>query len=859
MAIGKRRFLVPEVVQTSGMDCGPAALKALLNGFGVNASYGRLREACQTSVDGTSIDAMEDIARQLGLDAEQVLVPVDHLLLESENCPSLVVMQLPGGAAHFVVLWSFQNGFVQLMDPSTGRRWQSKQAFVEQLFRHTQLVPAADWREWAGTAEFTKSLIARITELGSKAEPLLHSAQADPDWSGLARLDAAVRLVSSLSRSGAIRRGSEAAHLIAELATGQTFIPASYWSVRKADSVGNLFFRGAVLVRVKGLLPKHQSAALPPELKAALEETPDRPLLAIWKTLWTDSRIALLWLAPAIVCAAAGALWEAVLLRRLLENGNQVTTVLLFVSAILLLEVPIAATVLGLGRKLENQLRLKFALKIPLLNDRYFQSRLASDMAQRVHTAEQLRDIPEMGAQMLRLGLELVFTVSALAWLYPSVIVRALIAGMVALIIPLLGQQLMREADFRWRNQGAAISRFFLDALLGLIAIRAHGAQRAVRREQSNHVKAWAKTGVRLQAIVVSLEGAQSLMGILLCGWILQSYMSIQHASNDKAGILLLLYWALRIPALGLEIGSLSWRYPAMRNTMLRLMEPLSAHSEDRHISPWSDHEPAANSAKLNFNNVSVVAAGHSILENISLAVKAGEHIGIVGPSGAGKSSLVGLLLGWHQPATGSVLVDGEVLTATRLDQLRRELVWVDPQVQIWNQSLVDNLFYGAGGTGASRLAQTIEKAQLKELLNRMSGEMETFLGEGGTLVSGGEGQRVRMGRGMGKTGVRLVILDEPARGLDATQRRAMIASARELWKDATLLCITHDVADTLSFDRVLVMESGTIVEDANPRQLFNVATSRYRELHDAAESLRTELWGMDRWRKLHMDQGELR
>ena len=74
------RFFAPEVIQTSAMDCGPAALKCLLEGFGVRVSYGRLREACQTSVDGTSIDTLETLAQSLGLDAEQVMMPVDHLL-----------------------------------------------------------------------------------------------------------------------------------------------------------------------------------------------------------------------------------------------------------------------------------------------------------------------------------------------------------------------------------------------------------------------------------------------------------------------------------------------------------------------------------------------------------------------------------------------------------------------------------------------------------------------------------------------------------------------------------------------------------------------------------------------------------
>ena len=85
--IFRRRFLVPEVVQTSAMDCGPAALKALLNGFGINASYGRLREASQTDVDGTSIDTLEETAKQLGLDAEQVMTLPDHLFESDENLP----------------------------------------------------------------------------------------------------------------------------------------------------------------------------------------------------------------------------------------------------------------------------------------------------------------------------------------------------------------------------------------------------------------------------------------------------------------------------------------------------------------------------------------------------------------------------------------------------------------------------------------------------------------------------------------------------------------------------------------------------------------------------------------------------
>src|SRR5207237_9796219 len=112
-ARARRRLLVPEVVQTSAMDCGPASLRCLLEGFNIPVSYGRLREACQTDVDGTSIDMMEEVAVQLGLDAEQIMLPVDHILLsESKALPAIIVVRLANGLTHFVVICRKHGGFV---------------------------------------------------------------------------------------------------------------------------------------------------------------------------------------------------------------------------------------------------------------------------------------------------------------------------------------------------------------------------------------------------------------------------------------------------------------------------------------------------------------------------------------------------------------------------------------------------------------------------------------------------------------------------------------------------------------------------------------------------------------------------
>src|SRR5687768_2967504 len=137
------------------MDCGPAALKCLLDGFGLPASYGRLREACQTDVDGTSIDTLEDLANDIGLVAEQVLLPVDHVLASAADVlPGIVVVRQPGGLLHFVVAWRRHGPCVRVLGPARGRRWARTRAFADELFVHEMPVPAAAWLGWTPSEMF---------------------------------------------------------------------------------------------------------------------------------------------------------------------------------------------------------------------------------------------------------------------------------------------------------------------------------------------------------------------------------------------------------------------------------------------------------------------------------------------------------------------------------------------------------------------------------------------------------------------------------------------------------------------------------------------------------------------------------
>jgi ATP-binding cassette subfamily B protein len=135
---------------------------------------------------------------------------------------------------------------------------------------------------------------------------------------------------------------------------------------------------------------------------------------------------------------------------------------------------------------------------------------------------------------------------------------------------------------------------------------------------------------------------------------------------------------------------------------------------------------------------------------------------------------------------------------------------------------------------------------------------MDTPLGEGGALLAGGEGQRVRLARAMLKADARLVILDEPFRGLDGADRRDLLRHARSLWRRATFLFITHDVAHTTNFDRILILENGRIVEDGDPDCLVASVGSRYRAMLDAEDVARRALWGEGAWQRARLDDGDL-
>jgi ATP-binding cassette subfamily B protein len=924
------RILVPEVVQTSVMDCGPAALDALVGGFGISVNYGRLREACQTSVDGTSISTMDDVANLLGLETEETMLPVDHLLRpQAHALPAIVVVKTPNGTNHFIVVWSLWGRWVQVMDPAHGRHWIRRTALLERLYIHYQRVPASAWRSWVGEREFLDVLDSRLAELAiarADRDRLCAAALGSPRWEEMSALDAAARMTASLVASGAVAPGPLCLALIERQVERDAdgafpLLPLEYQSAwlsrfRDGDDEEMLRLRGVVLVRARGrrdrgrtapvarvvsseaasaddtdqlaarereplepiggpgeAAPAPPAAEMPAELAAALAEEAPRPWRTLVGLLFADGIATPAVLCLAIVASAAMVAGSAIALRGILELGHQLglpsqraaafAGVLGFLALGLVVELPLLAGALRLGRTLDVRLRMAFLAKIPRLDDRYFRSRLLSDMAERGHTLHQIRAVPLLGVRLLTAAAQLAITVAGIAWLQPACAPLAVASAVVCIGLPIVCQPVMAERDLRLRSHAAALGRFYLDALLGLLPIRVHGAQPAMQRQQDALLVQWARAGLRFYAASTAVEGLLALGGFGMAALIVWNV-----SSESATSTLLLIYWALSLPALGQDIALVARQYPMMRNVVLRLLEPLGAPEP---IDPIPTRSAAPSRAAsrggaaevagvaIRMSGVTVEAAGDALLEAVDLDVAPGEHVAIVGPSGAGKSTLVGLLLGWYRPARGSLEVDGLPLVGDRLAELRRATSWVDPAVMLWNRSFLDNLRYGADHDLQTPLAEILAAAQLREVLERLPHGLATELGEGGALVSGGEGQRTRVGRALARTRARLVILDEPFRGLDRTTRRQLLAMVRGWWRDATMLWVTHDITETEPFGRVLVIDGGRIVEDGAPAELGRHVDSRYAALVRGDREMHEREWSGGSWRRVWIERGTVR
>ncbi|MGY4319887.1 ABC transporter ATP-binding protein [Bradyrhizobium quebecense] len=261
-----------------------------------------------------------------------------------------------------------------------------------------------------------------------------------------------------------------------------------------------------------------------------------------------------------------------------------------------------------------------------------------------------------------------------------------------------------------------------------------------------------------------------------------------------------------------------------------RLTEALATLLQPHELKDHPEAEVLVKSgAAIAFNNVSFrYPGGLQVFERFSLRIQPGQRVGLVGQSGGGKSTLFTLLQRFYDVEQGNITVDGQDISRVTQQSLRAAISVVPQDISLFHRSILENIRYGRPDATDDEVRRAAIAARC-DFIEGLPEGMNTIVGDRGVKVSGGQRQRIAIARAFLKDAP-ILLLDEATAALDADSEEAIREALSRLMRGRTVVAIAHRLATLRSFDRVLVLQGGRIVEDGPPDILVK-GRGPYRDL----------------------------
>jgi ATP-binding cassette subfamily B multidrug efflux pump len=345
------------------------------------------------------------------------------------------------------------------------------------------------------------------------------------------------------------------------------------------------------------------------------------------------------------------------------------------------------------------------------------------------------------------------------------------------------------------------------------------------RTEHDRRVFALARRAhLNLQRVEVTINGTMMVLSsALLVGLVGYGIMLWRTDSAPLGLVAAALALSFRITAMAEwlldAVSSLFGSVGALRRALRTIAQPLAVADKPQ-AKPLRVRGGAISFSQISHH----YGRGADGLDRLSLDVAAGERVGIVGRSGAGKSTLVGLLLRFHDAESGTITIDGTDITDVTQESLRTQIAMVAQEATLLHRSVRENIA-GPGSADDAQIEKAVRRASangfvamLKDADGRTG--MDAHVGERGVRLSGGQRQRIALARAFYRDAP-ILILDEATSALDSEAEAAIHDTLGEVMTGRTVIAIAHRLSTIAHLDRIVVLDTGRIVEQGTHAELL--------------------------------------
>ena len=385
---------------------------------------------------------------------------------------------------------------------------------------------------------------------------------------------------------------------------------------------------------------------------------------------------------------------------------------------------------------------------------------------------------------------------------------------------------------FRERGKiNAEVTGRLGETLGGIRIVKAYRAERGERQVFGRGVNrlfrnvAGTMTGISsVGSFATVIIGAIGILMILEGGRaVLSGSMSLGDLFMYGIFVGLVALPLINIASIGTQITEAFAGLDRLREIRSQVTE--DAADEDRAALPTLQGD-------LRFDDVSFAYdPGKLVLRHVSFHARPGSTTALVGSSGSGKSTLIGLVMAFHRPAEGRIVVDGHDLGGIRLHDYRQHLGAVLQDNFLFDGTIAENIAFAAPHATRTEIEAAARVAHCDEFVKAFEKGYDTIVGERGVKLSGGQRQRVAIARAI-LADPRILILDEATSSLDSESEALIQDGLRALRRGRTTFVIAHRLSTIRSAEQILVIEGGQIVERGTHDELL-AANGRYRQLYD--------------------------